>query len=352
MPPLVCHNHLSEEKVFILQSILMLYHAIVLPTRSQPDTIVAIFILKKFGEENFPGVKDAKIDFWQVVPPGESEQSLDKKGVILFDLGGGRFDHHNKPVKTTASDLIAQYLGVVEDPSLVKLLEYAKRDDFFGKGTISNDPIDRAFGLSALIAALNKSLVKNPGRVIEIILPLLVAHHNEEVRRTKELPEEFNAKVQSGEVETFETKQRDKKLKVVIINSESGSMAGFLRSQSGGKFDIVTQWLSSGHVNILTRPTKRVDLRSLVALLRTQEAALAGKDLKLTERALAQTGRIKEIPEWYYDPATNSIQNGGLNPKEISPTKIPRSEFKKILELGLSEQLWDPRASIGAPWTR
>ncbi|MDP3697208.1 MAG: hypothetical protein Q8R55_04230 [Candidatus Taylorbacteria bacterium] len=320
-----------------------IYTKIILPTRPQPDTIVAIFILKKFGEEFFPGIKEAKIDFWQVAPEGETEESLDKKGVILIDLGGGRFDHHGTKTKTTASNLISSYLGVYDDPALAKLLEYAQRDDFFGKGTISNDPIDRAFGLSSLIAVLNKSLVKNPAKVVDLILPLIIAHHNEELKRTKELPEEFEKKLSSGEAETFPAKQRDKKLKVVIVNSESGSLAGYLRSQNGGRFDVVAQWLPSGHVNILTRPTKRIDLRSLAALLRLEEATASGIELTLSVRSLAGFGRIKEIPEWYYDPATNSIQNGGLNPKEINPTKIPRDKFKKIMELGLSEQLWSPR---------
>ena len=319
------------------------YTKIVLPTRTQPDTLVAIFILKKFGNDAFPGIREAKVDFWQIMPAGETEESLDKKGVILIDLGSGRFDHHGSKVQTTASELVAKYLNVSDNPSLKKLLDYAQRDDFFGKGTVSSDPLDRAFGLSAIIAVLNKSLVKNPGKVVDIIMPILIAHHNEEVKRTQELPREFEEKLKNGEVEILEVKQRDKKLKVVIVSSESGSLAGYLRSQNGGRFDVVAQWLPSGHVNILTRPTKRVDLRSLVALLRMEEATQKGLDIKLSPRELARFARIKEIPEWYYDPATNSIQNGGLNPKEIPPTKISRENFKKIIELGLSEKAWDPR---------
>ena len=106
---------------------------------------------------------------------------------------------------------------------------------------------------------------------------------------------------------------------------------------------MVAQWLPSGHVNILTRPTKRVDLRSLAALIRLEEMTRAGRELNMSARDLARFARIKEVPERYYDPATNSIQNGGLNPKEIQPTKIPKKDFTKILELGLSEKMWDPR---------
>ncbi len=320
------------------------YSTIVLPTRAQPDTIVAIFILKKFGEECFPGVKEAKIDFWQVMRDGETEESLNQKGIILLDIGGGKFDHHSASPKTTTSFLIANYLGVAEEPALAKLLEYVKRDDFFGKGTISSDPIDRAFGLSALITNLNKNYITEPAKVIQIALPVIKAHYDEEVRRTEELPKEFAAKLESGEAHLLEVNQRGKKLKLVILASANGSFAGYLRSQQGGRFDVVAQWLPSGHVNILTRPAKRVDLRSLAALLRLEEANRSGLDLKMTPRDLTKPGRLDEVPEWYYDPATNSVQNGGLNPKEVLPTKISKEDLNKILELGLSEKLWDPRA--------
>ncbi|MSU55266.1 MAG: hypothetical protein EXS46_01870 [Candidatus Taylorbacteria bacterium] len=315
---------------------------IILPTRAQPDTIVAIFVLKKFGKIRFPGIENSSVDVWQTVPDGETPDSLLSKGQLLIDLGGGQFDHHGKQTKTTATRLISEYLGVSESPSLQKLLEYTERDDFFGKGTISADPLDRAFGLSGLVAALNKNFSKRPAHVVEIVLPFIEAHFEEEVRRTEELPKEFEEKVLSGKAEIFFTKQRDKKLKVVIIDSENASMPGYLRSQVGGRFDVVAQWMPSGHVNILTRPTKHIDLRSLTAIIRTEELNLKGNTTNLDIRYLARTGRLPEILEWYYDQATNSIQNGGLNPKEIEKTKISRFSLRKLLEVGLSEALWNP----------
>lgn len=318
------------------------YKTIVLPTRAQPDTIVTIFILKKFGQTLLPGIETAPMEVWQKMPDGETEESVMEKGVLLVDLGGGRFDHHGKAEKTTASRLVSEYLGVNELPALQKLLEYAERDDFFGKGTISSDALDRAFGLSGLIAVLNKNFSKEPARVVQIVLPLLEAHYEEEVRRTEEMPKEFEEKVKSGKAEIFSARQRDKNLRVVIIDSENASMPGYLRSQGGGRFDVVAQWMSSGHVNILTRPTKHIDLRSLTALLRTEEINLAGKNPDVDIRYLAKTGRLPEVPEWYYDQATNSIQNGGLNPKEIEKTKISRFSLRKLIEVGLSEALWNP----------
>lgn len=320
------------------------FSTIVLPTRPQPDTLVAIFLLRTLGSEKYPGVRNAKIEFWQVLPPGENEAALTARGIILIDIGGGTFDHHVSTSKTATAELVANELGIRDDPAITKLIEYARRDDFYGKGTVSNDPLDRAFGLSALVANLNRSYVNEPEKVVKYVMPILDAHYREEVRRTHELPAEFENLRQQGGIDTFEVRQRDKKLRAVILTSESASMAGFLRSQNGGQFDVVAQWLPSGHVNILTRPAKRVDLRSLAVLLRIEETNRSGIVIDQTPENLAQPGRLSEISQWYYDPATNSIQNGGLNPTDIAPTKILHSEFRKILELGLSEQLWRPRS--------
>ncbi|GEM_PF-1081972 len=315
---------------------------IILPTRPQPDTIVAIFLLKHFGEDFFPGISEAEVESWQIVPEKKSVDELEQEGNLLLDIGHGKFDHHGRAEKITASDLVAEELGIKSDTAITKLLEYARRDDFYGKGTLSNDPLDRAFGLSGLVAALNKTYVGDPGKVVELVLPLIDVHYREEVRRTKELPEEFKTKQNAGEVDEFQVDQRDKKLKVAVLVSENASLPGYLRSQQGGRFDVVAQWLPSGHVNILTRPAKRVDLRSLAVLLRMEEANRAGIELNMSPKDLSNSGRMAEIPEWYYDPATNSIQNGGINPTEIKATLISKSDFRKILELGLAEKIWKP----------
>ena len=48
------------------------------------------------------------------------------------------------------------------------------------------------------------------------------------------------------------------------------------------------------------------------------------------------------MQDWFYDTATNSIQNGGVHPKQIKPTTISKEQFIQILKDGLSESLWSP----------
>jgi len=315
---------------------------IILPTRIQPDTLIAIFLLKTLGGYLFTNIDKSEIACWSLMPEGETPDTLRQKGVLLLDLGGGAFDHHGKTPPTTSSDLIAEYLGMKELPALSKLLEYARRDDLYGKGTISNDPLDRAFGLSGLMAALNKNYKDTPGKIVDILLPLIEAHYQEEHRRTEELPREFKEKEAGGAVIMFQVNQKNKSLKVVMIESSNPSMPGYLRSQGGGAYDVVAQTLPSGHTNILTRPVKKVDLRSLVAMIRNSEFLLLKKPYDSDMHKLAQSGRLEELPQWYYDPATNSLLNGGVNPQHVEATKIQKAQLHKILELGLSEKLWNP----------
>jgi len=312
------------------------FSQIILPTRPQPDTVIAVFILQTYGKTNFPGIEHARITFAPLFPKEETPESLEKKGIIAIDIGTGPFDHHASKTKTTASMLIAEALGVSEAPALAKLLEYAERDDFYGKGTISTDALDRAFGLSGLVVNLNKRFPNDPGKVFALVTPLIDAHHAEEVRRTEELPKEVTEQTKAGKVEDFTVRQKDKNLKVVIIESDNISLPGYLRSQLGGRFDIVAQKLTSGHINILSRPTKRPDLRKLARTIRIAEARILNKTVPSDEKYLERPGRIEEIPEWYYDPATNSLQNGGANPQDIPKTHIAHHELKTILVEGLS----------------
>ena len=72
----------------------IVYQKIILPTRPQPDTIVAIFLLREFGKEKYPGLEEAELEIRQELPKDETENSLRKKGVLTLDIGKGKFDNH------------------------------------------------------------------------------------------------------------------------------------------------------------------------------------------------------------------------------------------------------------------
>lgn len=312
-----------------------IYNKIVLPARPQPDTIVGIFLLRTFGKEKYPGIENAKVEILADLPQGKTETDFEKEGVLLIDIGKGKFDHHAQG--GTASKLIAQDLEISDSPALAKLLAYAERDDKYGMGTVSQDPLDKAFGLSGLAAALNKSIPQSPNEVIDYIIPLLVAHYLEEKKRAEELPQEYKQRLADNRAGEVEIKHKGKKIKVVAIESSEPSMAGWLRSSQGAKADIVIQRMDSGCVNIMTKQMKRIDLRGVATLIRKEELAARNSSAVLAPYQLTQPGRIPQVPEWYYDRATNSLLNGGLNPKGIEATKIPFKKIQQLVLQGLQE---------------
>ena len=315
-------------------------NTVLFPSRPHADTILGFFLLRKFGEKLYPGVSTAHAVFSSHLPEGATPESLLAQGTLILDSGGGDLDHHSRGQVITLSELLLTKLGMANDPAFEKIIAFVRRDDLYGKGIISTDPLDRAFGLSGLITTLNKAYGHDHDKIVNAVLPLMEAFYIEEHRRTKEMPEEVEMKTYSGKAESFSVRQRDKNLKVIIIESDNPSLAGYLRSQMGGAYDVVALWSETGHLNIITRPTKHVDLRSLTALIRAEELKERGSDRPIDE--LAQPGKIPEIPEWYYDDKTNSIQNGAMAKKDVPATKIEKIALKKLLELGLSEALWRP----------
>lgn len=307
---------------------------ILLPTRPQPDTVVAIFILKKFGKEQFPGIDIATVALRAVLNEGETFESLLEQGILAIDLAGGMFDHHASDA--CASEMVAEKLGVRKDPALSQLLTYARRDDKEGKGTMSADGIDRAFGLSGLIASLNKTISDNPNKIVETILPLLEAHYLSAKEHRVELPQDVERLKKEGKYYEFSVKQNGKTVKVACVVSDKPSMAAYLRSMRGPHVDVVVQKAEkTNHFCILSRQERNIDLSMVMALIRLREADLRGITLNDQESYLTQTGRIDEVSHWYLDPATNSILNGGAHNKQVEESVLAWEELQKIVREGL-----------------
>jgi hypothetical protein len=304
---------------------------IVLPTRPQPDTLVAIFLIKEFGNEKFPGVKDAQIDI-QPLLPQESFENLLQKGILAIDVGGGPLDHHGK--NTCASQLVAKMFEIENDPSVSKLLAYAMRDDREGRGIVSVDPLDRSFGLSGLIGSLNKQYQSDPQKVVDYVLPLLEAHYHSAREYHVELPREVEQRKSDGQYEESLIKQGTRKIKIVSITSSKSSMPAYLRSWNGPRADLVIQKSEAeNRICVISRQDRHINLSVVAALIRMREAQVRNLPLQDDDSYLMQHGKIAELPFWYFDPATNSILNVGNEATDNS--EIPWSEFTSIVLKGL-----------------
>jgi hypothetical protein len=305
---------------------------IILPSSLQTDTLIAIFILKKYGNtKNLNLNADFSISISPLLKEGETWESLEKQGIITIDVGGGPFDHHGD--KITATKLVSEYLGVSKDASLSKLLALAERDDFYGKGTLSEDLLDKTFGFPSTIGNLNRFYYQNPKKVFETMFPILEAHYKDEHMREVEMPELVEKLKNEGKLKILKGIDGARKISVVLYSSDNPGLSGYLRSYKGGKYDITVQFASTGHTNIITtRHGSKIDLHSFVRLVRYSEFFLKGVT-ESNKQLLEKEGRIDEVPEWYYDTATNSLLNGGLNPGSTRATSISKDDFEKIVRV-------------------
>lgn len=311
-----------------------LIHTIAIFPKVQPDTAIAVFLLYEFGESQFPGISKAGLKFWTALPEGKTAAGLEAEGVLAIDLGGGRFDHHvaaGQKKTESAATLIAKHLGVVDKSELKKLLMYAKRDDLEGKGTVSQDPLDRAFGLSGLITTMNRVHQDEPELVLGSVLPMIRAHYIEEYKRQVEMPREWQELKQQGKGQELVWETKSGKLRVMAYESDNISLAGFLRAYF--KADLVIQRFQSGHTNIVTNQKNRLDLRPVIRELRKAEAA-RGKILLegFHEAALEAPGRLEEILHWFYDTAANTLQNGGIAPQDTPRTMLSLDEIATVVK--------------------
>lgn len=310
---------------------------ILLPTRPQPDTIVAIFLLRTFGNARFPGIEHSRIEV-NPATPTESFEALTASHTLPIDVGGGPLDHHG--TDRSASELVADLLQISQDPALAKMLSYAKRDDAFGKGTVSNDPLDRAFGLSGLIASLNKRYPGEAQKIVEIVLPLLEAHYRASHEHLIELPRAVEEKKRNGEYAETQVAQSGKRLTIAFVVSNRPGMVTYLRSFQGPRADVVVQRSEPGNrICIVTRQERKVQLAAVAALIRMKEAELRGIKLPEDSAYWSQDGKIAELPMWYVDPATNSILNVGGSADD---SLIPWDEIQRLVSKGLAIPLYRP----------
>src|SRR3989344_9190822 len=135
--------------------------------RPHLDEIVAIWLLRKFGEEKFPGINSAKIvyvDAGSGPRNGMKEKEWEAKGILPIGVWGGCFDEHptagtERKEKECAATLVAKVLGVEDDPALEKILKFVTNDDL----NASSSPFD----LSYVVKLLNQQHPDDTNFVME-----------------------------------------------------------------------------------------------------------------------------------------------------------------------------------------
>ena len=88
------------------------------------------------AEARYPGISKAEIIFDGTGGEsyeGKSGDELEKEGILMFGVGGGRLDAHpgpNNPGKPECEfSLFCKELGILDDPALARIIAYVAESD-------------------------------------------------------------------------------------------------------------------------------------------------------------------------------------------------------------------------------
>lgn len=301
-------------------------HTIVTHKRPHIDEVVAIVLLKMYGREKFPGIQNAKIDFWDAGIQSVASKNWKqhhKEGVLLIGLGASCFDEHpnesiDRKKEECAATLVANYLGIRQKPELEQLLRYTLNNDTKG----GNNPFD----LAAVFNLGNKTWFdKDPQAIFEWMAQPIEWWIAKQKRFFIETKAEFDEYAN-----VFPCIYKGREIIVVAIQSNDEEIGAYARSDYGANAQVVIQQNSKKQVAITTQKRAKICLDDVMAALREKE--LYYKKLPVLKNVdLKSDGTLIGIPEWFYDKPAARILNGSLSAPTVVATKIPFKEIVKIV---------------------
>jgi hypothetical protein len=300
---------------------------IILPNKPQFDPLAALYILRTYGLEKFPGVETAELSYWEYShdPSEEEIAKFRAEGALAIDMGGGLFDHHSlkEEGRETATAMVASYLGVDTNPELSALLTYAREDDLEG---LHNRYGDMAY----VIKAMYKQKKSNQ-EVVDYALNTIKILQDGQREWHVEVKKEVEEKCKIIKVKRFK-----KKIKVGIIESDNIQAANY--GITVMNLSVVIQKRLSGHVFVFTNKHHRIDLREIVAAIRKRELELRGNPGQIDPRSLQFEGKNQLVSNWFYHKSLNSLLNGSDALYKVEPTAVPFNEIIRFVMYGISSE--------------
>ena len=303
--------------------------------RPQLDEIVAIWLLRKFGQNLFSGIDTAKVKFIDVADDeltSDDILDLEADGILLIGIGSGRFGKWSRNKKNSKKNdslvmLVAKELGLEKELTLRKIFDYVS---YLGSRKTSS-----VIDLSFLIQNLYES-DHNSQKVMDWVMIALDGIYSSQVRFWQGTKRGFEQ-----DAEIFFIAGNIAVALLVVDNLENSKFDTLVKQSNA---DIFVLQLSSGHIRIFTKNPRKIILQEVIKILRLKEAEINGRKIKTLDwRYLSQVGVIDEVPEWYYDSSVPVVLNGGLNLENIPPTKLSLKKIKEVLRIAFDNDYWHPK---------
>ena|GEM_PF-1731445 len=302
----------------------------------------AIFILKEYGETEFPGIGTARIvyDLASVVETENqlknwsAEQLHDELGILCVGCLGERgaiFDEHGKTgsSRKSAAMLVAEFLAVTKKPELRDTLRFVDYYDQNGHNAEQRLLQNKAPGrhASALIFAndvraslrdRHKSELFKQDEIMDWLLEVI------KVGAVVAGQEQSNRNFLSNEAQTNISAEQDSAANIFVVSSDKADLP---RAAMYLGASVVVIFKSDGGIAIVSN--KKYDLTDVVVELRKSEAALLGKP---TETATdLSSERCESVPYVHFSTAGNILCD---NAKRVVKNRIltPHSGVVEIVK--------------------
>lgn len=301
------------------------------------------------AEEKYPGIASAKIEFWGTgggTPDGRTAEEWEKKGVLVFGVGGGRFDEHGtlsrqRKRQECASSLFVKDLGLNHDLALWGMLQYVKDNDLTGAKYSDNGEWDFSSMIRTLYYGSRKYQLCDFQKILEQAQLVFRSRYRER-RDFGEAMEEFNKNASIEEVLVA-----DGNVRMATIVSDNELIHKAATTEKCGQVEIVVVQRSTGHVQIFISHSVRLDLRNVLRLLRMYERTAKGELQLVTDwRELEREGSLVGYEEWY-GHSDFAILNGSLTAINVPPTRQSLEQIKGIVRWVDTDYLQPNRACSG-----
>lgn len=298
------------------------------------DELMAMILLRDYGEEKLPGVSVAT--FRYLTKDDNLEELTRREDVVLLGVGASFrdstnahriFDEHvadgDKSQKDDcAATLAAKFLGLDQEFRWRKILKYVLHTD--------KNPPNLTLDLSATVMRFQHQgwgLHAVVGRVEPDLHAMLTEQG------------QF-ANISMESIQEEELTINGEKHWMAVIEGDDYQAPGFAR-MFGATVVVVKN--PNGQVQVLTNNSLRLDMRDVLRILRSREEWTRGNRLNIQWRELEQEGTLTEYPTWFFHKDANNILNGGHARPDIPPTKLTLPDVIDAVKIGLERNRFEPR---------
>lgn len=314
------------------------------------DEIVALWIIVVFGDKLFPNVSDCNIE---IVDPAKVDKTfgeLLREGILVIGFGGGPFDEHpqagiGRLEGECAATLVAEYLGIRNDPRLKNLLGYVLEKDSHATAG--------QFSLASMVKTLMRYPPErtDPKECTELVMDWVFQALRGIYRQSKA----YHAC--AGDFERCHIHDDvdidGAMLAVTTIRSDSCEAQKWVRATTRARIVIVVGSTGNAQIffdqramreRIIPDFQERFGMRDPLGLVKSiaravriaERAANGLPALPAADRTLTEDGCSEGSDCWYFEARMFMMLNGSLtNPKQ--PTRLGMEKLHEVVVNAIRE---------------